>query len=138
MRRLQSWPVALYLAGLVLFYLGERLLPGSTVARIVLDGLGGAGMLAALGMRLKERASAAGDLRRTLSTVLILMVGGLVAVALHWLASPAVVDTLGLSDEGGRRFEVVVTVLWPIALACAVVPLAADVPPPPPEPWMKP
>jgi len=51
------------------------------------------------------------------------MAGGLAALGLHWLASPAVVDALGLADDGAQRFEVVVSVLWPIALVCAVVPL---------------
>ena len=123
MTRLKSWPVALYGAGLVLFYLGERLLPGSTIARIVLDSIGGAAMLTALGVRIHERSGASGDLRRTLSAVSLLMAGGLAAVGLHWLASATVVDALGLADDGAHRFEVVITVLWPIALACTVVPL---------------
>jgi hypothetical protein len=123
MTRLKSWPVALYVAGLVLFYLGERLLPGSTVARIVLDGVGGVAMLTAVVVRFHERSGAGGDLRRTLTAVVVLMAGGLLALGLHWLASPSVVDALGLADDGAQRFEVVITVLWPIALACAVVPL---------------
>lgn len=123
MRRVQIWPVATYLAGLALFYIAERLFPASMAARVALDAVAGLLVLAAVGKRLMERSAAEDDLRAVLGPVLVFMAGGLVAVALHWLAAEPVVGALGLDDEGAHRFKVVVHCLWPIALAATVIPL---------------
>ncbi len=123
MRRVQIWPIAAYLAGMVLFYVAERLLPTSTGARIVLDALAAAAVLAAVGKRLMERSAASDDLEAVLNHVLVFMVGGVVAMALHWLAAEPLVDALGFGDEGAHRYKVVVHCLWPIALVAALLPL---------------
>ncbi len=123
MTRLQNWPVALFCAGLVLFFVGERLLIGFGLMRVGADLLGAAAMVAALVVRGMEWSRARDDLRRSLGTVLALMVAAVAAMSLHWLAADPVADTLGLADESAHRFQVVIHVLWPIALCAAVVPL---------------
>ncbi len=123
-RRVHPWPLVALLFGLILFYLGERLFPGSTAARVILDALGGALLIGGVVQRLRERAVAGDTLKAVLGTVLVFQALVLVGIALHWLAVPAVVDGLNLSAEGAERYRGVVTVLWPIVLACGVLPLA--------------
>ncbi len=123
MTRLQNWPVAVFLAGLVFFYIGERLLADFGILGLAADGIGAVATLAALFVRIREWRTAPSDLRGTVGTVALLMVGALAAVGLHWLAARPVVEALGLADEAAHRFEVVIHVLWPIGLCAAVVPM---------------
>jgi len=123
MRRVQVWPIAVYLAGLVFFYLGERLFPTSMVARVSFDVIGGLLIAAGIGKRLAERASARSEHRAVLTLVSGFMVAGVVAMALHWLVAQPVVDLLGLADEGAVHYRGVVNCLWPILLVAALLPL---------------
>lgn len=123
MRRIQVWPLVAYLAGLLALFVGERLFSAEMMTRCALDGAGGLAMLAALLLRLRDRAAMSGDHKRVLGSVVLLMAGGIVAVALHWLAATPVVEALGLVDEGAERYSVVITVVWLIALLATVCPL---------------
>ena len=40
MTRVQAWPVAVFLAGLSFFYVGERLFPADATMRLALDAVG--------------------------------------------------------------------------------------------------
>ena len=123
MIRLKNWTVALFMAGLVFFFVGERLLVDFGLLRAGAGVVGGAAMAVAIVVRLMEWRSVPSDLRRSVGVVALLMIGSAAAMSLHWLAAAPVVDALGLVDEAAHRFEVVVNVLWPIALCATAVPL---------------
>lgn len=123
MIRLKNWTVALFGAGLVFFFVGERLLVDFGLLRLGADVVGAAAMGISIAVRLLEWRAVPSDLRRSVGVVALLMIGSAAAMSLHWLAAAPVVDALGLVDQTAHRFEVVVNVLWPIALCVTVVPL---------------
>ncbi len=123
MRRVQVWPIAVYAAGLVFFYLGERMFEASTVLRICFDALGAIAVLTGIGQRVRERGVSQDDLRAVIGRSLLFMVAAVVAMALHWLAAEPLVSALGLADEGAHRYGVVVNCVWPILLGASLIPL---------------
>jgi len=123
-RRVQPWPLVALLFGVIFFYLGERLFPASLATRVILDGIGGVLMIGALAQRVRERSAARTDLKQALGTVLVFQILAVVAVGLHWVAAPSVVDGLGLTGDGAERFRVVVHVLWTMLLISSVLPLS--------------
>lgn len=123
-QRVQPWPLLALLFGLIFFYLGERLFPASVATRVILDGIGGVLMIGAVAQRVRERIAARTDLKQALGTVLVFQVLAVVAVGLHWVAAPSLVDGLGLTGEGAERFRVVVHVLWTMLLISSVLPLS--------------
>ncbi len=123
MRRVQPWPIALFGTGLVLLFIGERILADDAAIRWIIDALGAAALVAGFAGRLRERAAAPDDLRRVLTTVVAFMAVAVAGAAASWLASGAVTGGLGLDDEGAARFRGVVNALWPIVVACGVLPL---------------
>ncbi len=115
-----------YMLGMVLIYVGERLVGTPLDIRLLLDGIGMAGILWALLGRAVNISRSGGDVRSVELLVLAGYLGGLVSLALYaaqlapvrealfpWLAAP----------EGVKRFRGVLQVLWPIVWISSILPV---------------
>jgi hypothetical protein len=115
-----------YLAGMVLIYVGERLVGSPLSARLLLDGLGGAGILWAVSARAANWARSGGDRRSVEGMILASYLGGVLALALYVAGLDAVRESV-LSwvsvKPAEDRFRVILQVLWPIVWLSSVLPL---------------
>ena len=115
-----------YLAGMVLVYVGERLVGSPPSARLILDGLGAAGLLWAVSARAVNWARSRGDRRSVEGMILASYLGGIFSLALYaarlepvrekvlpWVAGAPLAD----------RFQAILQVLWPIVWLSSVLPL---------------
>ena len=115
-----------YLLGMVLIYVGERLVGSPLETRLLLDGIGLAAILWALAGRIVNVARSRGDGRSVEGLVLAGYVGGLLSLCLYALQVDTVREALlpWLSDpESVKRFRGVVQVLWPILWLSSVLPV---------------
>jgi len=114
-------PLPLFLIGLVLLYLGERALAGTS--RIVADGLGAALLLLSLSVAVLRFAKAKQAERRSAARNLLFHYGlGAVAV----LAYFAQTEEFGLfSVTGENRVRNLIMVLWPVVLVIGLGPAIA-------------
>ncbi|MEC8425357.1 MAG: Gldg family protein [Myxococcota bacterium] len=121
-------PGLLYLGGLLVIFLGERVVGGLDTTRFILDGVGGAMVAGALGLFAKSRGDAAEDQKPAHQVPLIYGALGVGALLVYVLGIDAVVDALGFSDEETEhRYGVAVAAVWPVVLLAGVLPmLAAD------------
>lgn len=116
----------LYLIGLALLFAGQRMFAGTDVAELGLSAVGLVAVLAALGLRLKDRAEAPSDLHRAAHTKALLFgLLGASSILLYGLSTDAVVDALGLDDDAAKRWSVPFQALWPIAAAAGIWPMIA-------------
>ncbi len=117
---------AAYLFGMVLVYVGERLLGGAGSSRLLLDGLGTASLLWAVGARAVDWAGSWGDRRAVEGRILVGYVVGIAALLLYALqvdpVRRAIVAWLGIPGFPAR-LRVVLEVLWPIVWVSAVLPV---------------
>ena len=115
-----------YLVGMVLIYVGERLVGSPSSARFLLDGLGAAGLLWAVLARAVNWARSRGDRRSVEGMILASYLGGVLSLALYavrldpvrerilpWVMEPPLVD----------RYQAILQVLWPIVWLSSVLPL---------------
>jgi len=117
-----SWAA---LPAFLLLFLGERTFGGSPSIRLALDGLAVVLLLAAVALRwraLRGAGRAARAAHRNAFAFLLVAVGGAV---LYGLTTDAFLDVLPLGDTGKERWDVVLTVLWPILVAAGLVPMVA-------------
>ncbi len=115
-----------YLVGMVLVYVGERLVGSPLSTRLLLDGLGAAGLLWAVLARALNWARSRGDRRSVEGMILASYLGGIIALALYaaqletirekafpWMAGAPLVD----------RYQGILQVLWPMVWLSSVLPL---------------
>jgi hypothetical protein len=112
----------LFGAGLVLLFIGERLL-SSGAGRVVLSGAGAALVVAAIALRVLRLLRAEGERRRVERILLFLLLAGVGALLLYALQSDlwAKVAGAGLSKTAPKLGGVLVA-LWPAALAFSLLP----------------
>ncbi len=124
---LAGWLVPVYVASLLLLFVGERIVPSDEVLRYAFSGLGVAGALASTLYRLRGMSAAAGDERRSVERILaLLMAGGLVAIALYFATTETGRTALGIATmkaETRARATGVLTVAWIVILVVSFVPL---------------
>ena len=124
---LAGWLVPVYVASLLLLFVGERIVPSDEVLRYTFSGLGVAGALVSTLYRLRGMSAAGGDERRSVERILaLLMAGGLVAVALYFATTEAGRAALGVATmkaETRVRVTGVLTVAWVVLLVISLVPL---------------
>lgn len=127
-----------YLVGLLLVFIGQRIIGESGLTRTLLDGIGMGFCGGAIVVRLlnrsklvesarkavdRERAALLAASRVELMTT-GLYLGGLLAVGLYLLTTPSGLDLLGLRDSPtGEEVRVLLSGLWPALLACTMLPL---------------
>lgn len=115
-----------YLVGMLLIYVGERLVGSPQGVRLLLDGFGLAAILWAVIGRLVNRAGSSGERRSVEGRVLAAYLAGILALALYALQLDPVRSALLPFLEAGKgldRFEGILEVLWPIVWISAVLPL---------------
>jgi hypothetical protein len=120
------WVAGLTVAGLVLVYLGERVLLSSTTGQWVATGLGVAMVLGATLLRFSPRFRGSGELRSIGRILATLSVVTLAALLLYFTTTDWVAERLGLSGllpETRERLETVLTIGWIVLLASSLVPL---------------
>lgn len=107
----------LYLLGMFLVFLGERLVGEEGGTRYLLNGLG----LIIVLVSVVQARSASAQTRRHTFTFGLLGLGSLVLYALSETGG----DLLGLEDKSAHTFSVVLGVLWPIAWLSGSIPFVA-------------
>jgi hypothetical protein len=109
-----------YCIGLLLVFVGERIIGESGLVRTVLDGVGLALCVGALAVRLLGRARATANAARV-ETVTALLYGlGLVALGLYFLTTPTGSEYLGLDDETTSLLPAALGVAWMGLLVCSL------------------
>lgn len=118
-----SWLTSLVLAaGLLLSWAGERVVDAGT-ARLVLSGLGAALAVAALAVRALRVRAAKTEGRAIEATLLVLHGLALVGLQLYYLQSDVFTRLAGAAlDVSAPKLAGALAALWPVALACAVLP----------------
>jgi hypothetical protein len=116
--------LAIDLVGLVLLYVGERLI-GSGSFRWLLDGAGLLLVLVAFGWWLAAWATSAGENRRAWGLVVLLAAGGLAALGVYLLGSELVLGVAPVAKPGepALGWRQIAAVLWPALLVVSLVPL---------------
>ena len=117
-----TWIIAV---GLVLLFVGERLVGGSGFVRVVISGLGGAVVLAGVVWRFLSWRAATGEGKRVEGMLLASYVGCVLAVVGFVASSNDGMRWLGIAFEeraAERRFESALQVLSSILLAVSLFP----------------
>lgn len=110
----------LYLLGMLLLLLGERMFGDGSTQHLLFSGLGGACLLGVLALSARDASlSAAHRLH------LIFALVGVASVGVYLLGTDLVLDSLSLSADGEHTAEVVLGALWPIVWLSGTLPLLA-------------
>jgi hypothetical protein len=120
-----GWLLWLYLGGLVLVYVGERVLSGVEKGPGFVTALGVLAVVASTLLRFSPRFRAGGE-RRSIETLLaVLSLGGVFALVLYGLTTPwGVANVLGgLSDTKRAAAVELLGVAWVIAIVIGTLPL---------------
>ena len=113
----------LYLAGMALFFVGERLLGDVTGARVGVDAVALALLLFSLWLRYRDLRGAEGAARGARRRALGFALVGRGSLVLYGLSLPGVADALHLSDAAAGRYTTILGSLWPIVFLLGTVPL---------------
>ncbi len=120
-----TWALPLYLGGLLLLFIGERIVPDITAARVPLSVLGLAAIVVVTGLRWWV-ALATDEQRKTAErTMAILSTAGVLAVLAYFATAEPVRDWLGLGDMSvatRRRYDAAMTAGWVVVMLGAVLP----------------
>ncbi|MEB2313638.1 MAG: Gldg family protein [Polyangiaceae bacterium] len=120
------WLVPLYVAGLVLVFIGERVIGEIPGWHSAFTGLGLAAVAVATALRFAPRFRAGGERRQMERLLAALSLLGLLALALYFAttdAGAAFVHLDSLSPDGRERALGVLTVGWLALLGLAVLPM---------------
>jgi hypothetical protein len=124
MRTASPWWASLaFAAGLLFFFLGERLFGHTSGARFVLTGLGVLLILGVTAARAWTMSSSIGARRRVERTLLVCHLGTVLALVLYVLTTDWGLARLNLADTAAAHFHGAVTVLYLAVLVASVVPL---------------
>jgi len=119
-------PLAIYVAGLLLMLLGERVFSTITPARLTLSIAGLGLVLGYLVIRIKGATSETGD-RRSIERVLAIFAAvSVLALVLAFTTTEAGERLLGIakaSSEAREKFEGLATIGWLVLLAASAVPI---------------
>jgi hypothetical protein len=119
-------PSILFLLGLLVVFMGERVIGGLDTTRFVLDGVGALLVLGGVALFAKSRGDAAEDQRPAHAVPLVYAGVGTVALLVYLLGIEQVVDAIGFEDEQAEhRYQVVVNAIWPVILLAGAQAMAA-------------
>jgi hypothetical protein len=125
-RTAPSWIFFLYLAGLVLIYIGERVLSGLPKGAGIVSLVGLLATLAATVLRFSPRFRVGGERRNIESLLALLSVVGLVGVLVYFTTSDFGAAKLGLDQlatEKRARFDDFARVLWISLIVLSTLPM---------------
>ena len=115
-----------FMLGMVLIYVGERLMAEPMRTRLILDGLGAAGILWALLARAVNWLRARGDSRSVQGMVLTGYLGGLLSLLLYAVQLDPVREVIFPwieSPDAVKRYKGILLVLWPIVWISSILPV---------------
>ena len=121
-----AWLVPLFLAGLVLVFLGERVMASLDTGRALTTGVGVLLVVGATALRFYPGFRADGERRKIETTLAVFSVVGAVAVLLYFVTTDWGTETFGidaLSDDARERAISIITVVWISLVALTVVPM---------------
>lgn len=114
----------LYLGGMGLVFLGERVVGGESTTRQALDALGVLGVLASLALFAKGAALAPEHERRAHRIGILYGLVGALSLCVYALGTETMLGSMRFADdEAEHRFAVVVGALWPILWLVGTLPL---------------
>jgi len=121
-----AWIFPLYAAGLLLVFIGERVLAGSPRASVVFSAAGVLAALAATAMRFAPKFRSGGERRSIEQLLAVLSLVGLLGLALYFATGPfaARFGLESLATERRTRVEELTRVIWLGLIALSVIPLA--------------
>jgi hypothetical protein len=120
-----GWVVPLYVGGLAVVYLGERVLSAFDSGRLAVTGLGVVAVLAATAARFVPTWQTAGERGRIEKLLGILSVLGVLALCLYAASTDWGFGKLGLltaPDDKREKVHTVLTILWVTLIGLSVVP----------------
>lgn len=120
------WVVPLYIAGLALLFLGQRVLVEFDRGKLIASGLALGALLAATATRFALGSRASVDRKRIELLLGMLSVAGLVAVALYFASTDGGMDKIGFADatrEHKERVQGVLQVAWVVLLCLSTLPM---------------
>ena len=124
---LAGWLVPVYVASLLLLFVGERVVPTDEVLRYAFSGAGLLGTVATTLYRLRTMAAAPTGERRSVERILaLLMAFGLLGIGVYFASTEAGRALLGIAAmkaETRARVAGVMTIAWIVILVVTVVPL---------------
>jgi gliding motility-associatede transport system auxiliary component len=122
----QAWIVPVYLAGLVLLYVGERVIVSVPTLKLIASGLGLSLLLFTTVARFVPKFQAGGQ-RASIERLLgILSVGGLVAIVIYFASTSWGLGVLGVMDKDVKtreHWETALQIAWVILLLVSVTPM---------------
>ncbi|HEX4338154.1 MAG TPA: Gldg family protein [Polyangiaceae bacterium] len=121
-----AWVVPVYVGGLVLMYIGERVLSTFDSGHWVATAPGLAAVLVATATRFVPTWQAGGERGRIERLLGILSVGGVLALAVYALTTDWGMGKLGLltaADDKRESVHAVLTVLWTVLIFVSVIPM---------------
>ena len=127
-----SWVVPAYVGGLVLLYLGERVLSTFESGHWAFTGPGLAAVLLATAARFVPTWQAGGERGRIEKLLGLLSVGGVVALIIYSLTTDWGMGKLGLltaPDDKRQNVHAILTVAWTVLICVSVIPIGNGVPP---------
>jgi ABC-type uncharacterized transport system/Domain of unknown function (DUF4350) len=117
--RTPTWVAPAYVAGLMLVFLGERVLSTIGWLRLLLTGIGVLLIAVLTAVRWVAVRVSHGEARSVARALALLSTGGLLAVAMYFTTTDRVEERLGIATmalASRQRFESAMTVAW-VALA---------------------
>lgn len=121
-----AWPIALYVGGLALLLLGQRVLVSTDTWRTIVSIIGAFAVLASAVLRFVRSARAEGERRSIERGLGLLGLVGFVAVLVMLATTESFSRTLGIADldtATRARIEGIATVGWILLLIIATLPL---------------
>ncbi len=121
-----AWVVPVYVGGLVLMYIGERVLSTFDSGHWVATGPGLVMVLVATATRFVPTWQAGGERGRIEKLLGLLSVGGVLALAVYSLTTDWGMGKLGLltaADDKRENVHAVLTVLWTVLIFVSVIPM---------------
>ena len=119
-----SKSLMVWLTGMGLLFAGERLFTTSDIVSMSLSGVGFALLCVGLVFRVKARgASTDPHAKKAHRTALLLQAVGFASVVVYFLSLDVVPDTMGLSEEGIKRWTVCFGAVWPVLWVASTTPL---------------
>jgi len=120
-----GWLLPLYLGGLALVLIGERVLSGLEKGAGVVTALGALAVVLATALRFSPKFKSQGERANIERLLALLSIAGLVALAIYYTTTDAGADRLGLTKLTAEKRDHAIEllrVLWVSLLTLAVVP----------------